>query len=194
MKLYSMRQIILIVLIPIVLSAQGRDNWQKPEVIMDSVGIKPGMIIGEIGAGDGYFTFKMVDRIGSNGHIYANDIVKSKLDYINRKCKEDNINTITTILGEENDSLLPKDTLDMVIMVYTFHHLEKPVEYLENLRTIIKQNTPVVIVERDPERYGHEYYHFFKKEKVINLIKEADYQLKKLYTFLKRDNIYVIIP
>lgn len=194
MKFYSMKQIILIVLIPIVLSAQGRDSWQRPEVIMDSVDIKPGMIIGEIGAGDGYFTFKMAYHIGPNGHIYANDIVKSKLDYINRKCKEDNINTITTILGEENDSLLPKDTLDMVIMVYTFHHLKKPVEYLENLRKRIKQNTPVVIVERDPERYGHEYDHFFKKEKVINLIKEADYQLKKLYTFLKRDNIYVIMP
>ncbi len=189
-----MKQIILFILIPIVLSAQGRDSWQKPEVIMDSIGIKSGMIIGEIGAGDGYFTFKMVDRVGPEGHIYANDIVQSKLDYINKKCKEDNIKTVTTILGEKNDSLLPKDMLDMVIMVYTFHHLETPVEYLENLRKRIGCNTPVVIVERDPDRYGHEYNHFLKKEKVVNLIKAADYQLKKLFTFLKRDNIYVIIP
>ena len=161
---------------------------------MDSVGIKPGMIIGEIGAGDGYFTFKMVNRIGPEGHIFANDIVQSKLDYINRKCKTDKINAITTILGEDNDSLFPKDTLDLVIMVYTFHHFGEPVKYLINLRNRIKQNTSVVIVERDPERYGHEYNHFFKKEKVINLIKEANYKLEKLYTFLERDNIYVIMP
>ena len=183
---------ILFYVIPILLAAQGRDSWQKPEAIMDSVGIKPGMIIGEIGAGDGYFTFKMADRLGSNGHIYANDIVQSKLDYINRRSGDEKINTITTILGKENDSLLPKDTLDLIIMVYTFHHLGEPVTYLKNLQKRIKPGTPVVIVERDPERYGHEYNHFFKKDKVINLINEAGYKLDKLYTFLARDNIYVI--
>ncbi|MEJ2545308.1 MAG: class I SAM-dependent methyltransferase [Calditrichaceae bacterium] len=185
---------ILCSVLPILLTAQGRDSWQKPAVIMDSVGIKSGMIIGEIGAGDGYFTFKMVDRIGPEGHIFANDIVQSKLDYINNQCRERKINTVTTILGEENDSLFPKDTLDLIIMVYTFHHLGEPVAYLNNLRKRLKPGTPVVIVERDPERYGYEYNHFFKKDKVFTLIEKADYKLEKLYTFLARDNIYVITP
>ena len=192
--MHKMKCFIFFIIIPIILFAQSRDSWQKPDAIMDSVGIKPGLIVGEIGAGDGYFTFKIADRVGTEGHIYANDIVQSKLDYINKLCKERNINTITTILGEENDSLFPKDSLDLIIMVYTFHHLGEPVIYLNNLRKRIKSDTPVVIVERDPERYGREYNHFFKKDKVINLIKEADYKLIKLYTFLARDNIYVIMP
>ena len=185
---------ILFFVIPFVLFAQSRDSWQKPEAIMDSVGIKSGMAIGEIGAGDGYFTFKMVDRVGPEGHIYANDIIQSKLDYINRLCREHKIKTITTILGEENDSLFPKDSLDLIIMVYTFHHFSEPVIYLKNLQKRIEPNTPVVIVERDPERYGHEYNHFYRKDKILKLIKEADYTLEKLYTFLARDNIYVITP
>ena len=192
--MHKMKCFIFFIIIPIILIAQSRDSWQKPDAIMDSVGIKPGLIVGEIGAGDGYFTFKIADRVGTEGHIYANDIVQSKLDYINKLCKERKINTITTILGEENDSLFPKDSLDLIIMVYTFHHLGEPVIYLNNLRKRIKTDTPVVIVERDPERYGREYNHFFKKDKVINLIKEADYKLIKLYTFLARDNIYVIMP
>ncbi|HEM49175.1 MAG TPA: methyltransferase domain-containing protein [Caldithrix sp.] len=102
--------------------------------------------------------------------------------------------TITTILGEENDSLFPRDSVDMIFMVYTFHHFKEPVKYLKNLRNRIKPNTPVVIVERDPERYGHEYNHFLKKAKVIELIKESDYKLEKIYTFLACDIIYVIAP
>jgi len=194
MNLFRMKLFILISSIPILLNAQERDSWQKPEAIMDSVGIKSGMIIGEIGAGDGYFTFKMVERIGSTGHIFANDIIQSKLDYIDRKCKEENINNITTILGKVDDSLLPTDSVDMIIMVYTLHDIENPVIFLKNLHDKLKPEIPVVIVERDPEQYGREYNHFFKKEKVLNLIKDADYKLEKLYTFLERDNIYVIHP
>ena len=194
MELCRIKPLILFLIIPIISVAQGRDSWQKPESIMDSVGIKSGMIIGEIGAGEGYFTFKMVKKIGSEGHIFANDIVQSKLDYIDRKCKEDKINNISTIHGEEDDSLLPIDSLDMVIMVYTFHDIENPVIFLKNLRKRLKPETPVVIVERDPERYGHEYNHFYKKEKIIRIVQEADYILKKIYSFLERDNIYIIQP
>lgn len=194
MKLSIIKLIILILIIPCILTSHERDSWQKPEVIMDSVGIKSGMAVGEIGAGDGYFTFKMVDRIGVDGHIFANDIVQSKLNNIKRKCENRNIQNITTVLGKVDDSLLPKDSVDMIIMVYVFHDIENPIEYLKNLRKRLKPGTPVVIVERDPERYGHEYHHFFKKEKVINHIHAADYTLIKLYTFLERDNIYVIKP
>jgi len=193
MKSFSLRQILLFVIIPAIIVAQGRDSWQKPEAIMDSVGINPGMIIGEIGAGEGYFTFKMADRVGIRGHIFANDIIQSKLDKINKRRRDEKINNITTVLGEPNDSMLPKDSVDLIIMVYTFHDIEDPVTFLKNLSGRLKPNTPVVIVDRDPERYGQEYNHFFKKEKVLNLIKEADYKLHKLYTFLERDNIYVII-
>jgi ubiquinone/menaquinone biosynthesis C-methylase UbiE len=194
MQLSKLKYFIILLIIPIVITGHDRDNWQKPEVIMDSVGIKAGMVIGEIGAGDGYFTFKMIDRIGADGHIFANDIVQSKLDNIKQKCEDRNIKNITTILGKVDDSLLPKDSVDMVIMVYVFHDLNNPIEYLKNLRKKLKPETSVVIVERDPERYGHEYHHFFKKQKVIDHVRAADYTLVKLYTFLERDNIYIIKP
>jgi ubiquinone/menaquinone biosynthesis C-methylase UbiE len=63
------------------LCQKGRETWQPPEAIMDSVGVKPGMIIGEPGAGRGYLTFYLAKRVGDKGRIYANDIDKSSLDY-----------------------------------------------------------------------------------------------------------------
>jgi len=195
MRLYKFIVILLsFIITPFFLFAQGRERWQDPEAIMDSAGIKPGKIIGEIGAGDGYFTFKMRNRIGPQGHIFANDIVQSELDKIDRECRRENIHNITTVLGKNDDPLLPKDTLDVVIMVYAFHHIENPVLFLNNLRKRLKPGTPVVIVERDPEKYGQEYTHFYKKDKMLRLTGEADYKLIKLFTFLARDNIYVLKP
>jgi len=161
---------------------------------MDSIGVEPGMVIGEAGCGDGYFTFKLAKRIGENGHIFANDIKESELKRINNKCKEDNISNITIILGEVEDPLFPEDSLDMAIMVYVFHDLEKPVKFLNNAKSSLKPDASLVIVDRDPERFGREYDHFLKKEEVLKKITEANYQLIKLFTFLERDNIYVIQP
>ena len=169
---------------------QNRDSWQQPRRIMDSLMIKPGMIIGEVGAGSGYFTLKLADRLNGNGYIYANDIDESALKKIDRQCRTENIHNVKTILGIEDDPLFPVDTLDLVIMVYAFHHLQKSVLYLENLTKYLKPGKPVVIVERDPDRYGNDH-HFMKKELILNKINSAKYTLGKIYTFLERDNIYV---
>ena len=94
-----------------------RDSWQQPEKIMDSLGIGPGMIIGEAGAGDGYFTFHLSKRVGSDGKIYANDIDKKALQRIDDKCKEDSVCNITTVMGKVDDPLFPKGELDGVVIM-----------------------------------------------------------------------------
>jgi predicted methyltransferase len=92
------------------------------EKMMDIAGIKPGMIIGEIGSGGGPFTFRMADRIGKDGKLYANDIDQEALDSINKK----KIQNIETVLGEIDDPVFPVRNLDMVIMRSVFHDLENP--------------------------------------------------------------------
>ena len=111
----------------------SRDQWQQPERVMDAIGVKAGMIIGEAGAGRGYFTFKLSGWVGSTGKIYANEIDPHHLETIKQKCIERNIFNIETILGEEGDPLFPDGQLDMVIMVYVFHHLLSPTEFLQNI-------------------------------------------------------------
>lgn len=172
----------------------NRDSWQRPEQILDSIGVKKGMIIGEAGAGEGYFTFKLSQRVEEVGKIYANDIVKKKLKKIQDRCKDEGVQNITTILGKVKDPLFPKNALDMVIMVYVFHHLEEPVAFLRNTKPSLKPAAPLVIVERDPDKFGGRDGHFLPKEKVIAALNEADYVIEKILTFLLRDNIYICYP
>ncbi len=172
---------------------QNRDRWQQPEKIMDAIGLKPGMRIGEAGAGSGYFTFKLVERVGIDGIVYANDIDKSELHKLKDEAKEKNINNIEIIVGEVENPLFP-DSLDMVIMVYVFHHLDKPTEFFKNIKKSLKPDAHVVLVEREPQKYSNASGHFLEQEQILDKIKEFDYHLLKIETFLKRDNIYIIKP
>ena len=79
-------------------SCQNPDAWEKrqndrqpPEKVMDAIGVKPGMIIGEVGAGRGRYVVHMARRTGPEGKVYANDIDKVALDYLDHRCKRDNI-------------------------------------------------------------------------------------------------------
>ena len=111
----------------------GRDSWQQPDRIMDAVGMKPGMIVGEAGAGDGYLTFHLAERVGESGHVYANDINKRVLGKIEDRCKKEKLSNITTIVGEVADPLFPMGKLDLVIMLRAFHDFTEPVEWMRNV-------------------------------------------------------------
>ena len=176
------------------LLASDRDNWQKPEQIMDSVGVVEGMVIGEMGAGRGYFTFKLAKRVGDSGKVFANDIDKSVLEKINEKCEDNNIFNITTILGEDDNPLFPDSTLDLVAIMIAFHDFENPVTILKNLREDLKPQAKVVIIERDPDKWERGRGHFMPESEIIELIEKANYNVIHVYRFLPRDNIYVCKP
>lgn len=168
-----------------------RDSWQRPEKVMDVIGVKPGMVIGEAGAGRGYFTFKLAKRVGDTGKIYANDISRRALNYIQGRCRREGIDNIEIILGEVENPLFPKSQMDMVIMVYVFHHLKRPVEFLKNIKPSLKPGAPLVILEQDPEKSDEAIGHFLKKEVILDKVKESGYELVWIETFLPKDNIYI---
>lgn len=168
-----------------------RDEWHQPEKVMDLAGVKPGMIIGEVGAGHGYFTFKLSQRVGEWGKVYANDISKSSLRYLTDRCEREGITNIETVKGEVENPLLPKD-LDMVFIVNAFHDLARPVELLNNLSLCLKPGAQVVIVDRDPEKVDHSADHFLARERVLEKIEESVFELERLETFLPQHNIYIL--
>lgn len=159
---------------------------------MDTAGVKPGMIIGEVGAGYGYFTFKLAERVGESGKIYANDISSRALRGIRSHCEREGITNIETILGEVEDPLLPQCEMDMVFIVNAFHDFEKPVALLNNLAASIKPKGTVVILDRDPAKIRDPGGHFLTKEDVLQKIEESVFVLERIETFLLDHNIYVI--
>lgn len=174
-----------------VFGQDDRETWQPPGKIMDAVGVKPGMVIGEAGAGRGYFTFHLAGRAGKTGRVYANDISRSCLEEIQARAKREHVENIETVLGETEDPLFPRKNLDMIIMVYVLHCLEKPLEFLENLKKYMKPETRLIIIERNTLQERAHYPAFMTKQQILDTIQNTNYQLERAETFLPRDTIYI---
>jgi len=194
-RLHKAVQVVLcltVIFLNVCVAQSSRDALMQPEKLMDSIGVKPGMVIGEGGTGEGYFTFKLARRVGNTGKIYANDIVERVLRVIERRCEREGITNITTILGEVEDPLFPKGELDMVIMVMAFHDFEKPVEWLKNVKSCMMPTATLVIVERDPDRSGSGQSHYLTKEEILETVKKAGiFELERIEMFLRSHNIYI---
>jgi ubiquinone/menaquinone biosynthesis C-methylase UbiE len=164
---------------------------QPPETVLKTIGIKSGMIIGEVGAGRGRYTVHIASRIGPSGILYANDINQEALNFLKNRCEENNFTNVKTVLGSVGDSKLPTGTLDMVIMVNVVHCLAKPVELLRNVSNALKPEAFIVIVEgnKDKEPSAEAW---FTREKLLKIYKEAGYTLFREETFLPKDNIYFL--
>lgn len=167
------------------------NNLQPADKVMKTMGVKPGMNIGEVGAGRGRYAVLMSKGVGPAGKIYANDIDSRSLEYLNHRCKRDGISNIETILGTETDPRFPKGKLDFVYFINTFHHISKPVELLKNIIPGLKPGGRLVIIEHTPEKATGMGSHATPKETVIQQGKDAGYKLERIETFLAYDNIYI---
>ena len=170
------------------------NSYQPPDSVMDAIGVKPGMMIGEVGAGRGRYVVHMARRVGEKGKIYANDIDSKALIYLQYRCMRDSIPNVVTILGDVTDPRFPEGTLDMVYIINTYHHLEKPVELLRNIRPGLKPGGTLVIIEHDPEKYPAAGSHSTPRRVLIDQAVEAGFELIRIETFLARDNINIFRP
>ena len=83
-----------------------RDDWEKPQQIMDVLGISAGSVVADVGAGDGYFTFHLAERVGHAGKVYAEDILDDQLEKIRKRAGEEKLSQIETIHGETDNPRL----------------------------------------------------------------------------------------
>lgn len=171
-----------------------RDRDHEPDKVMDVAGVVPGMVIGEVGAGEGYFTFKLAARVGERGKVYANDIDSGALRSLRNNARRDGVTNIDTIVGDVENPLLPAGALDMVFMVNVLHDLAKPVELLQNLVPSLKPGGTVVILDRDPTKLAINSRHFLPTETILAKVKEAGFELVRMETFLRYHNLYIIRP
>jgi len=131
---------------------ERRDNErQPPDKVMNALGIKPGLTIGEVGAGHGRYTVHLAARVGPAGKVYAEDIDSPSLDYLRGRIKRTGLSNVEVILGKVDDPLFPKAGLDMVFMVWVYHMLESPAALLKNIVPGLKPGATIVMVEPVPD-------------------------------------------
>ena len=136
-----------------VLEGADREQWQKPEQIMDALKIADGSIVAEIGAGGGWFTLRLAHRVNQNGLVYAEDIQPLMLEAIRRRVQRENLTNVRTVLGTTKDSRLPHG-LDAILIVGAYHEMENPVAVLKDAAESLKPQGRIGIVDYSPGAGG----------------------------------------
>jgi len=130
-----------------LLDAPDRDLWQRPDQIMDALGIADGSVVGDIGAGSGWFTIRLARRVGPQGLVYAEDVQPEMINAISRRVGREGYANVRPRLGLKNDPRLPPLSLDAVLMVDAYHEVEDRVTMLANLAKALKPQGRLGIVD-----------------------------------------------
>ncbi len=170
------------------LEGPDRDAWQRPDQIMDALGIGENTVVADVGAGGGWFTIRLARRaVGPNGRVYAEDIQPEMIDVIKRRVQREGLQNVSTIRGEPEDPKLPPHAMDAVLMVEVFHEVEKPAMLLRSVAASLKPNGVVGIVEfkKDGGGPGPSMSVRVDPEKVIADARAAGLELRKQENFLR---------
>jgi predicted methyltransferase len=142
-----------------LLEAPDRDQWQKPDQIMDALGIADGSVVADLGAAGGWFTLRLARRVGPNGRVFAEDIQPLMIEAIAQRVQNENLSNVTPILGTASDPRLPSG-LDAAIISDAYHEMDDPadptlvVTLLKNIGRSLKPQGRLGIVDWTPGNGG----------------------------------------
>jgi SAM-dependent methyltransferase len=134
---------------------EARDRLNEAEEVMDLAGIRPGMTVADIGAGEGYYTIRLASRVGPTGRVLAEDIVPAVRDTLAQRVARERLDTVSVRLGEASDPKLPENSFDRVLMVHMYHEIEEPYEFLWRMRPSVRPDGAVVVVDANRTTQDH---------------------------------------
>ena len=162
-------------------------QWQDAEEVMDRLRLKEGYTVADIGAGTGYFTLPMAQRVGAEGLVYAEDGQQAMVDYLSKKVDTLELRNIRIVMGKTDNPTLPEDSLDLALMANTYHEVEKTLLLLENIRKELKSEGRLVIIDWSPERespVGPPRQERVPEDTVIKEAGQAGFDLSERQTFM----------
>jgi ubiquinone/menaquinone biosynthesis C-methylase UbiE len=133
----------------------ARDGAGEAEKVMSLLGIRPGMAVADIGAGNGYYTVRLSKRVGPAGRVFAEDIVPEYLERLRGRVEAERLKNVTLALGSPHDPRLPVGEIDLALLVHMYHEIEQPYGLLWNLHAALKPGAHVAIVDADRATNRH---------------------------------------
>jgi len=172
-----------------------RNEWQKPDQVVAALELAPGSRVADLGAGGGYFTFRLADAVGPLGTVYAVDVDRAMLDYIARRAQEEGRANVVTVLAAPDDPELPDGAVDLVFTSNTYHHLPDRVSYFRKLHVDLAPGGRVAVVEYEavgwfPRLFGHNT----DPATIRGELHDAGYGLVRSYEFLPRQSFMIFEP
>lgn len=173
------------------LDSEERDQYQKPRQVIDSLNLKPGLAVADLGSGSGYFTRRFIEAVTETGKVYAVDIEPEMLKYAEESVIHMHRSyTAEFILARPDSPKLPYQSIDLLFVCNTYHHLEERTKYFSDTKSSLKPGGRVAIIdfyhdERSGE-LGFPKRHLVPRETVIDELTKAGYTLLREHQFLPK--------
>jgi predicted methyltransferase len=129
------------------LDRASRQQEEAPEEALTLIGLRPGMIVADVGAGSGYMTTRIARLVGPAGKVYAEDIQPAMLRIVQEKAKAGQLSNVVEVLGTDVDATLPAESVDLALLVDVYHEFQHPQEMLRSIRRSLKPDGRLVLVE-----------------------------------------------
>jgi len=162
-----------------------RDAKLQINRVMDILAIKEGTNVADIGAGSGWFTVRAARRTGASGTVYAVDINRDYLKHIEERATAENLPNIRTVLGKEDDPMLPPQSVEAVLILKSYHEIAQPIRLLKHLRQAMRPDARLGIIDRN----GNGEDHGINRSVVIKEAERAGFTLTEQYDFVKPDGM-----
>ncbi len=181
------------------LDSEERDQHQKPGQVIEALNLKPGMAVADLGSGSGYFTRRFIEAVTETGNVYAVDVEPEMLTYTEESIVHmHRPYTAEFILARPDSPKLPYESIDLLFVCNTYHHLDKRAKYFSDTKSSLKPGGRVAIIdfyqdERSGE-LGFPKHHLVPRETVITELTEAGYRLVREHTFLARQYFLEFVP
>ena len=134
---------------------EARDRVNEASEVMNKAGIKPGMTVADIGAGEGYYTIRLASRVGKDGRVLAEDIVAGVRDALAERVARERLDNVSVRLGLPANPRLPDASFDRILMVHMYHEIEQPYEFLWRMRPSLRPDGLVVVVDANRPTQNH---------------------------------------
>lgn len=173
-----------------------RDAYQKPHEVMGALGLKPGEFIADIGAGSGYFTFRLAHHVGDQGKVYAVDVSADMILHINRRIRELKVNNVVSILADADDPLLSDASVNRFFFSNSWHHIENQRKYLSLMQRMLKPGGEVVMIDfhKKDLPVGPPLKMKIAREDLLKQMDSNGFRVAKEHTFLPYQYFLVFVP
>jgi len=125
----------------------SRDAYQKPHEVLSALELKPGEVIADIGAGSGYFAFRLAHHVGDKGRVYAVDVSPDMILHLNRRIRELKTKNVISILADPDDPLLPEGAVNRFFFSNSWHHIENRTKYLTLMKRMLRPVGQVIMID-----------------------------------------------
>ncbi|WP_271438650.1 class I SAM-dependent methyltransferase [Pontixanthobacter luteolus] len=127
----------------------ARDAAGEAQKVMDLAEIEPGMTVADIGAGEGYYTVRLAERVGSEGRVLAQDIDEDALERLGNRVEKERLDNVSIKLGAGDDPRLPENSFDRIFLVHMYHEVQEPYAFLYRLWPALNEGGQVIVVDVD---------------------------------------------